>query len=152
MLYEDSKIDQPTCWKLPPPCTARKVSACLWVSQTILAPTSSNLKQLVPWVRGFVVFSGRQRDSYIATVRDKASVLSDHLLLFLEICRDRYIKNVKTMNSKLDSIRNACRWSETWVNKTKQWLLRPKEDSLGVYSNIMVKKKQFRLMMYVMNG
>ena len=45
----------------------------------------------------------------MAKVIDRASMVSDQLLLFLENCRERYIKNVERINSQeLDSIRNSC--------------------------------------------
>ena len=44
-----------------------------------------------------------------AKVRDKASMLSGPLLLFLENCHEIYIKNVEKTNSiGLDSIENSC--------------------------------------------
>ena len=52
-----------------------------------------------------MVFSGRHCAVIMAKVRGKASMPSDRLSLFLENCRERYIKNVKRINSlKLYSI------------------------------------------------
>ena len=58
--------------------------------------------------------------SYIANVKDKSSMLSDHSLLFLENCRERHIKNVKRINSlKLYSIGNLYWWSELGLREQK---------------------------------
>ena len=45
----------------------------------------------------------------VAKVRDKARMLSDHVLIFLENYHERGIKNIKRINSmKLYSIGNSC--------------------------------------------
>ena len=55
---------------------------------------------LVPCVRVQVIFSGGHCAVIImVNVKDKASVLSGHLLLFLENSRERYIKKCQQINS-----------------------------------------------------
>ena len=54
-----------------------------------------NYSILAICIRGQAVFSGRHCAVIIAEVRDKASMLSGNLLLFLENYRERYIKMSK---------------------------------------------------------
>ena len=70
--------------------------------------------------------------SYMANVRDKTSMLSGHLLLFIESYCERNIKNVKRINClKL--------FVEKFVLLIgAQQLLRPKEGGQRVYNNKMV--------------
>ena len=52
-------------------------------------------------------FQGPPLRSYMAKVKDKASIPFEHLLIFLENCREGHIKNFERLNSlKLYSIGN----------------------------------------------
>ena len=56
----------------------------------------------------------------MAKVKDKASVLSEYLLLFPENFHERYICNVERINSlKLSSVINLCLWLEISLSQRK---------------------------------